>query len=117
MAEKKKYMFLIFGTGEGVQELPEEERTAHMNKWFAWTNELQDKGFYLAGDAFFPHAQTIQGKSMRVTKEFHASDKRNVIGGYYLIEASDMEHAVEIAKGCPTFELDGVIEVREIMEM
>ena len=117
MADKKKYMILIFGTGEGVQTLPEKERTAHMGKWFAWNKELQDKGFLLSGDAFFPKAQVIKGKGKSVKTGFYVPNKEHVVGGYYLIKAADMDEAVLVAKGCPTFELDGAVEVREIMEM
>lgn len=117
MAEKKKFSILIFGTGEGMQALPEKEREAYMQKWNSWTKELQDKGSYVGGEPFAPQAKVISGKSKKVSSGFYSPNKDYVIGGYYIIQASDMDQAVSIAKGCPTFEYDGTIEIREIMKM
>jgi len=39
------------------------------------------------------------------------------VGGYTLIEASNLEQAVELSKGCPIFEFDGAVEVRPVMKM
>jgi hypothetical protein len=117
MADKKKYVILIFGTGEGMLALPEKEKEEYMGKWSTWTKELQDKGYYLTGEPFQPQGKVIRGKSMDVSDGFYSPNKDYVIGGYYLIQAADMDQAVSIAKGCPTFEYDGVLEVREIMEM
>jgi hypothetical protein len=36
------------------------------------------------------------------------------VGGYAIVEAKDLEGAVEIARGCPGLERDGVVEVRPV---
>jgi hypothetical protein len=38
-------------------------------------------------------------------------------GGYLLVEATDLAHAAEIAKGCPAFDYGGLVEVRPVMEI
>ena len=45
------------------------------------------------------------------------SDKKEAIGGYLMIKAENYNQAIEIAKGCPIFEHNGNIEIREVMEM
>jgi hypothetical protein len=40
-----------------------------------------------------------------------------VDGGYTLIEARDLDQAVELSKGCPILERDGSVEVRPIQKM
>lgn len=42
-------------------------------------------------------------------------DVQEGIGGYYIIEAKDLEEAIEVAKGCPTYDKGDKIEVRQIM--
>ena len=37
--------------------------------------------------------------------------------GYTLIEARDINQAVEISKGCPIFDVEGAVEVRPVMKM
>jgi len=39
------------------------------------------------------------------------------VGGYLVVSAKDLEHATELAKGCPIFKNDGTVEVRPIQKM
>ena len=116
--DKKKFMFLIMGLGDEMNKMPQEEVEAHMGKWFAWDQQLQESGVKLDGEALQPEAKLISGKDKNVTDGVASADNHMLaVGGYYVISAANMDEAVEIAKGCPTFELDGVIEVREVMVM
>ena len=45
------------------------------------------------------------------------AEAKDVIGGYTIVEASDIDQAVELSKGCPIFEDGGAVEVRPIMKM
>ncbi|AGP38069.1 hypothetical protein SCE1572_28525 [Sorangium cellulosum So0157-2] len=40
-----------------------------------------------------------------------------MVGGYMLIEAEDLAHAVELSKGCPILERGGSVEVRPIWKL
>mgnify|MGYP001954960674 CR=1 FL=1 len=42
---------------------------------------------------------------------------KEVVGGYLIVKANDLAHAVELSKGCPIYEHEGTTEVRELMEM
>ena len=42
------------------------------------------------------------------------AEAKDLVGGYAIIEARDLEAAVEIARGCPIYERDGVVEVRPV---
>lgn len=110
-------MILIFGTGEGMAQLSEDEREAGMKKWYDWDEELTKKGIKVHGEPLEPKAMKIVGKGKKTSQGFYSPDKTYVIGGYYVIHASSMDDAVEISKGCPTFAQDGVVEVREVGTM
>ncbi len=112
-----RYMMLIYGTGEGLMELPEAERNAHMQKWGAWTDELMAKGKYAAGDPVGPEARTVSGAGATVREGFGVPDKQYAIGGYYIFNADSLDEATELAKGCPALEFDGTVEVRPVVEM
>jgi len=60
--------------------------------------------------------KVVRGKPVAVSDGPFAEAK-DVIGGYTLIEASDLAHASEIAKGCPILEVGGEVEVRPVMKM
>jgi hypothetical protein len=115
MSEKKRFVILIYGSGETVAQLPEAERQTHMQHWDDWVSKLQADGTYVGGSPLLPVARTIRGKAAKVSDGFFVPESEHAIGGYILITAASLNEAVEIATGCPTFELDGTVEVREEM--
>ena len=60
--------------------------------------------------------QSGEGQPKAVTDGPFAESK-DIVGGYTLLEARDLDQAVELSKGCPIFEGEGTVEVRPIMQM
>ncbi|HEX2712181.1 MAG TPA: YciI family protein [Candidatus Acidoferrales bacterium] len=88
-----------------------------MQKWMAWLKDLGDKGHIKdQGQPLERAGKLVKGKQKTVTDGPFAEAK-DVIGGYTLIEARDLNQAVELSKGCPIFEADGAVEVRPVMKM
>jgi hypothetical protein len=88
-----------------------------MQKWTAWFKELSEKGHLKnPGHPLERTGKLVKGKQKTVTDGPFAESK-DVVGGYTLIEARDLEHAVELAKGCPSLELGWMVEVRPIRQM
>ena len=117
MSDKKRFALLVYGSGAGVAGLPEAEQRAHLKKWDDWVAQLNTDGTFAGGNPLQPVAKTISGKAAKVSDGFFVPKDEYVVGGYILVEAGSLDEAVEIAKGCPTFELDGNVEVREVMPM
>jgi hypothetical protein len=88
-----------------------------MQKWIAWLKDLAAKGHIKdQGHPLERSGKLVKGKQKTVTDGPFAEAK-DVVGGYTLIEAFDLEQAVELSKGCPIFEVEGAVEVRPIMKM
>jgi hypothetical protein len=88
-----------------------------MQKWMAWLKELGQKGHIKdQGQPLERAGKLVKGKQKTVTDGPFAEAK-DVIGGYTLIEARDLDQAVELSRGCPIFEVDGAVEVRPVMKM
>ena len=88
-----------------------------MQKWMAWFKELNEKGHIKdRGQPLERAGKLVKGKQKTVTDGPFAEAK-DVVGGYTLIEARDLEQAVELSKGCPIFEAEGAVEVRPVMKM
>lgn len=102
----KKYILAYHG---GKKFNTPEERTEHMNKWKAW--------MIGHGDTFV-NPGTPVGMSKTVSAEGVADNGGvNPLMGYSEIQANSMEEAVEIAKGCPTVQVEGTVEVAEMMDL
>ena len=105
----------LFHSGAPAQS-PEQMQKA-MGKWVAWIKELTEKGYIKdPGHPLERTGRLVKGKQKTVTDGPFAEAK-DLIGGYMLVEARDLDHAVELSKGCPIFETEGGVEVRPVMKM
>jgi hypothetical protein len=109
----EKYMFIFLG-GDPSHLSPEAQQ-AHMQKWFAWVEKLTNEKRYVAGEALIPGGKTIAGKKKTITDGPFAESKE-VVGGFFVVLAKNLDEAVQIAKDCPDYDLNGIVEVREVMK-
>ena len=112
----KEYMFVFRGgSSTDVMHSPEQMQQ-DMMKWKAWIDQIAASGKYIAGQPLTPEGRVIAGKQKKITDKPFAEGKE-IIGGYFLIKAENFDEALEMSKGCPGFEYDGSVEVREVMQM
>lgn len=94
------------GSPEQMQRMTE--------KWITWLETLAKQGHVKdRGRRLAPSGRILTGSRGAVTDGPFAEAK-DLIGGYSIIEARDLAQAVELAKGCPIFEVGGVVEVRAV---
>ena len=114
-----QYMLLIYGDQNGWETLSEEERGQMMQAYGSFTQALRDSGSMVAGDAL---QRTDTATTVRVrndetlTTDGPFAETKEQIVGFYLIDAKDLDEAVEIASKIPGAKT-GTIEVRPIWEM
>jgi hypothetical protein len=89
-----------------------------MEEYDAYTRMLRDRGFYLGGEALQPNptATTVRvedGKTIITDGPF--IEAKEALGGFYLIEARDLDEALELAAACPGAK-SGAIEVRPVWD-
>jgi len=109
-----KYMILIYEDEKGYADgSPDVWQTA-MEAHTRFAGQVGEKGGQLlGGDALQPTATATSIRDDVVTDGPFAETKE-ALGGYYMIEARDLDHALDIAKLCPA--PFGGVEVRPIME-
>ena len=108
-----EYLFL-YRNGE---KMSPETMQKQMVKWNAWMKELGEKGVLKsAGQPLERSGKLVTGPKRAVTDGLFAEAK-DVIGGYSIVEAKDLDHAVELSHGCPIFDVGGAVEVRPTMKM
>jgi hypothetical protein len=89
-----------------------------MEEYNAYTQMLRDSGKYIAGEALQPvtTATTIRvrdGQTMTTDGPF--AETKEALGGFYLIEAADLDEALRLGGACPGAKF-GSIEVRPIVD-
>lgn len=110
-----EFLYLYRGADRGGSP---EQMQQRMQKWMAWMKELGAKGHIKdQGQPLERAGKLVKGKQKTVTDGPFAEAK-DIVGGYTLVEARDLDQAVELAKGCPIFAADeGAVEVRPVMKM
>jgi hypothetical protein len=105
--------FTFLYRGRDANPSPEQAQKT-MEKWRAWFKELGDKGHLKdIGHPLEKSGKVVRGTQKTVTDGPFAEAK-DVIGGFSIIQARDLEHASELAKNCPILEVGGAVEVRPI---
>lgn len=94
--------------------LPEEELQSIIQAHRNWAKELVDKGIFVSGNGVASDGRLIEMINGDLIVQ-PIRDRREGIGGYYIVEAKDLYEAVEIAKGCPTYKDGDLLEVRQLM--
>ena len=93
-----------------------EKAQQNMKKWRAWFDEMGRQGQLKNLGQPLEEAGKVVGAKKSITDGPYAETK-DVVGGYSLIEARDLDEAARIASGCPIIENGGSVEVRPVMQM
>jgi len=100
-----KYMLMIFGGADWADTMTEEQLAAGMEAHGAFAAFLQGRGLPFSGEALVAPASAMtvhrSGDEFTVT-DGPFIDLKEGIGGYYIIEAADLDEAIEVAKLCPS---------------
>lgn len=113
-----KYMLLIYHDEKDWTGMSETERQKIYGEYRQLIGELSSRGQYLAGDqlelaATASSVRVRAGKQMVTDGPF--AETREQIGGFFIIEANNLEQATSIAARIPSARM-GVIEVRPVVE-
>ncbi|WP_036150983.1 MULTISPECIES: YciI family protein [Maribacter] len=110
----KDFMMIFIGADYQELGLSPEQLQERMGKWFAWNEKMQKQGIVKAGDALVPHVKRVSGPNRTVT-DAPLIEGKELIGGYYIVQAENADAVVKIAEDYPDYDLDGTVEIREVM--
>jgi hypothetical protein len=114
-----RYILLIYSKETDWTTLPDKEKGEMYQQYVAFTESLRKSGHYVAGDGLEPTttATTVRvrnGKTLTTDGPF--AETREQLGGYYLIDAKNLDDATAVASRIPGAMM-GSIEVRPVMQM
>ena|SRR5215471_13930449 len=113
-----KYLCLIYDEEAKLAAMSKAELDALMQEYYTFTRDLRGSGHYLGANDLQPtrNATTVRIRNGRMsTTDGPFAETKEQLGGYYLIEAKDLNEAIQIAARIPSAKL-GSIEVRPIQE-
>jgi len=113
-----KYLCLIYSEEKKSNAMSRGEQQQLMTDYFAFTDDVRKKGHYVAGEALQPvnTATTVRVRNgSMVTTDGPFAETTEQLGGFYLIDARDLNEAIQVAGRIPSAKF-GSIEVRPIMD-
>ncbi len=94
-----------------------EQMQKNMEKWGAWFKDLGAKGHMKdPGHPLQDAGKVVRGRQ-KIVNDGPYAEAKDLIAGYTLIEAKDLEYALELAKGCPILDVGGSVEVRPVEKL
>jgi hypothetical protein len=112
-----KYLLLIYENEASFAGISEAEQGKIFQEYMDYSKGIRKSGNYIAGQALQPvsTATTVRVKNGKtLTTDGPFAETREQLGGFYMVEAKDLDEAIKLAAGIPGART-GSIEVRPIM--
>lgn len=114
-----QYLLLIYTNEQQEDAMPQAQMEGIMQAYGVFTESITASGHIRAGERLRPVADAMtvrMRKGKRAATAGPFAETHEQLGGYYLVEAKDMEEAMSIAARIPSAEY-GSVEVRPIWPM
>ncbi|GAA0935333.1 YciI family protein [Nonomuraea longicatena] len=110
-----KYALLLYSATGAWAEASEQEQAAIMAEHEKFTALLVERGALVGGEALHGPEQGVTlrrsgGDALRTDGPFAETVEH--LGGFYIVEAADLDAAIELARACP----EEIVEVRPVVE-
>ena len=114
----EKYMLIFrnsLHTEDDFQSLSPEAMQSELDKWGQWIGGIAAQGKMLNSDALHQSGKIVKG-SKHVVTDGPFIESKELVSGYLTLSASSIDEAIELSKGCPIYDIEGSVEVRQIMD-
>ncbi len=108
-----KEFMMIFRSEDRVERPTPEQMQAQVKVWQDWIGGIAAQGKFVSTNAL-----GIEGKVVRpnnVITDGPYMEVKEMVGGYIIVKAENIEDAIKLSEGCPTLSYGGSVEVRDVM--
>jgi hypothetical protein len=110
-----RYLLLLHREDADFDCMTQSERDSLMSRFVAWTDSLKARGHLAAVERLTPdRGTTVRKKRDVVVVDGPYAEMRELVSGFYIVEAAGHDEANRIAGECPLVAVGGSIEVRAI---
>jgi hypothetical protein len=118
MEDHMKYMLLIYNEEKAWAKFSEAQRQQFMGEFMQFTQQIKSSGQWLSSSQLQPTTSATSVRvrdGKRLVTDGPFAETREQLGGYYLIEAKNLDEAIAIAARIPSVSA-GTVEVRPLVE-
>jgi hypothetical protein len=113
MTPSSPYLLLLHQPHTGPGPTPEELQEI-MARFGRWMDGLSEKGIVAGTNGLEPTGKVLREPGGALVTDGPYAETKEIVGGYILINAANLEEAVEIARGCPGLDFRLAVEVRPV---
>jgi hypothetical protein len=113
-----RYLCIIYDDEKKIEQMSQKDSEAFMGDYFKFTDDIRKSGHHLAGEALQPvaTATTVRVRNGKIsTTDGPFAETKEQLGGFYMINAKDLNEAIQIAARIPSARI-GTIEIRPVVE-
>lgn len=112
------FMFIYRGGNDQEAEMSPEQMQQYMEQWITWIQDSIKAGWMVSpGDALRPEGRLVKQDGELVITDGPFPESKEIVGGYSLIRAENLDEAAQLAAGCPGFQTGGCVEVRPLAQV
>jgi hypothetical protein len=108
--------FLYLYRGYNADTSPT-DRQQTMQQWMAWMKDLGEKGYLKTVGTPLEKSGKLVGGKNKIVSDGPFAETKDLISGYTIVQAKDIDDAVTASLGCPIFQAGGSVEVRPILQL
>ncbi len=113
----KQFLFLFRGGDTQAAQLSPEQMQSYMGKWGEWMQKISQGDESVSGLPLNSKTGKVVHRGGELITDGPFTEGKEIVGGYVLLSAKDLDHAVELSKECPVFEVGGTVEVRQASDI
>jgi hypothetical protein len=109
-----KNFMMLFRTEKSDKPQPSpEQMQAMVKQWQDWIGGIAAQDKFVATDALGFQGKTVHADGVITDGPY--AELKEIVGGYIIVKAENLDDAVKLSKGCPTLAIGGKVEVRDVM--
>lgn len=110
----KEFMMIFRTENVDNSAITPEEMQAVMQLWQDWIGGIAAQGKFVSTNALGKNGKTITADGVITDGPY--AELKEIVGGYIIVKAKDIEEALTLSKGCPILDVpSGKVEVRDVM--
>ncbi|MEM8486978.1 MAG: YciI family protein [Bacteroidota bacterium] len=111
----QEFMMLFRHTPQPENPPTQEEIEATIKQWQDWIGGIAAQGKFASTNQLSYEGKVVQPG--QVITDGPYAEIKEIIGGYVIVKATDLDEAVQLAAGCPVLAIGGNVEVRSFMQI
>ncbi len=108
-----QFLVLMRETDHAWSKLPSAKQEELLKLYFAWVDKLKAEKAFVGGNPLGPGGRLLKTVDGLIT-DGPFTETKEVLTGYFVIEARDLAHATEMARGCPALVHGETVELRAV---